>query len=283
MRKIPERRSHDKMTSSGKLPQWWLDSTPHDTLEDHVERKEKEAAERKAKEKAKKDEDKVGDPLDAPGVKDMERSQLTTSRTKGRIRRSPTRGDDSTYDYETTNYSEERAKLKPVAVADDGDLDQAIDDSLGREGENVKPIGSPAYSETGILSPMSETSCTSDVPVRLKERKFKTAFTGAGAFDFAMQQRAQEKERREKERLAREALKQHSAASLEAIRVHQQKQRDLEEKRKKKEAEENLKGFKNLALDSRLDKSTELRQQKLEDKRQKKEAEEKRHEYKSTA
>lgn len=271
------------MTSSGKLPQWWLDSTPHDTLEDHVERKKKEAAERKAKEEAKKNKNKVGDALDAPVVQDMETSQSTTWRTEDRSRGIPRGGDDSTYDYETTVYSEERAKLKPVAVADDGDLDQAINDSPGMEAENVKPIGSPAYSETNFQSPMSEISSTSDVSMGLKARKFKTAFTGAGAFDFAMQQRAQEKERREKERLAREALKQHSADAMEAVRVRQQKQRDLEEKRKKKEAEENLKGFKNLALDSMLDKSTELKQQKLEDKRQKKEAEEKRHEYKSTA
>ena len=268
------------MTSIGKLPQWWLDSTPHDTLEDHVERKKKEAAERQEKEKAKKDEvATVGDIVDASGVNDMERSQSTPPGAEGRSRQSSTRGVDSTYNYEKTNYSDERAKLKPVLA---GDSDQAMEDSLGKDEENVKPFGSPAYSEISIRSPLSETSCTSDDPVHLKPRKFKTAFTGAGAFDFAMQQRAQEKERREKERLAREALKQHSAAALEAIRVRQQKQRDLEEKRKKKEAEENLKGFKNLVLDSRLDKSAELRQQKLEDKRQKKEAEERRHDYKST-
>jgi hypothetical protein len=280
---------------SGKLPQWWLDGTPHDTLEDQVERKKKEAAERKEKEEAKKDEHEHAAPSDPPvGLlvdKKSPQSTIQISRIEHKSRRSPTGGNGSirdgggTNNYETTDYNEERAKLKHVAAADNGDLGCKspirVKDAPGNAAENVKPIGSPEHVEQSVQSPLSEMS-SCDTPTRLQARTYKTAFTGAGAFDFAMQQRAQEKERREKERLARESLKQHSANTMEAERVRQQKQNDLEMRRKKQEAQENLKGFKNLALDSKMDKSTELKRQQLEHKRQTKEAEEKHHEYKST-
>lgn len=296
--------THDRMTmarKSGKLPQWWLDSTPHDTLEDQAEQKEKEAAERKEKAKAKKEEHQLlgeGAAKEksnaAVGLLVDKRSPQSTkqiSRIEHKSRMIPTRGHGSTrggsgkIDYEATDYTEERAKLKPVTSADSGDLGlkSPISDKDSPENamENVKPMGSPAHSEQSVQSPLTEMS-SFDSPTRLQARTYKTAFTGAGAFDFAMQQRAQEKERREKERMARESLKQHSATTMEAERVRQQKQKDLEMRRKKHEAQENLKGFKNLALDSKMDKSAELKRQQLEHKRQTKEAEEKHHEYKST-
>lgn len=107
-----------------------------------------------------------------------------------------------------------------------------------------------------------------------QRRTYKTEFTGVSPFDFAMQQRAKEKERREKERQAREALSTHHGASLEADRAFQHRARDEEQKRQKKEAEEALKAFKAADLDKKYEVADKLKKLQIEDKLKKKEAEE---------
>ena len=105
-------------------------------------------------------------------------------------------------------------------------------------------------------------------------KKFNTAFTGVSPFDFAMQQRAREKERREKVRLSREGLAQHHGAVLLADKAAEHKARDEEERRKKKEAEEMLKMFKAADLDKTYEVAAELKKMQIETKLKKKEAEE---------
>ena len=119
---------------------------------------------------------------------------------------------------------------------------------------------------------------------KLTKRQFKTSFTGVSPFDFAMQQKVKEKQRREQERLAREALAQHHAQLSEVDKASERKAKEQEEKRKKVEAEKILKQFKNKG-DSKLDKATSLRKLNNELQRKRKEAEDlqRDHKYQPTS
>ena len=301
--------------SRGKLPQWWLDNTPHDTLEEQVERKKKEAAEKKAQEEAEAEEQQIDratppsgsdaatpqeTPTESLHVNDDNDDMKPVSLSRNNSYRKPTPRSRlvSPEQYESTDYNLERAKLKHVENGI-SQRDRRYSPAILRGSTVKSPAGRNVVNQTltspqqkqpfangTMTSPLSPESTATSTPSSLPTRQprhFTTAFTGVSSFDFAMQQRAREQERREKERLAREALARHHADMVEVARASEQKQMYLEEKRKKKEAEENLKGFKKFTLDGAFDKSTELKRQNMEEKRQKKEAEEKIHEYKSTS
>ena len=112
-------------------------------------------------------------------------------------------------------------------------------------------------------------------------KSYKTSFTGASPFDFAMQQKAREKERRAKERIYKESLAQHHGHSVEVDKAAKLLAKEREQRRKKKEAKDNLQGFKiDLVADATFNKAAELRRLNQEDKRKKKEAEEMRRGHK---
>ena len=303
---------------TGKLPQWWLDNTPHDTLEEQVERRVKEEEERRAQEADASEEcaydgfndvtDDAARPQEAPmetlemnGKVNGDAKTASVSRTNGYKRNS----NPSSYllrppdEYESTDYKVERAKLRHVSENDKNSNNNKRNGVLSPSSPEISATSSPFMwssdadspqeqsllpesAPSDVLSPESTAGTPSSLTSTQKPiRSFKTAFTGVSPFDFAMQQRAREQERREKERLARESLRAHNAAKVEKDRASQQKQKDLEEKRKKKEAEDALKNFKKTSLESDLE--TELTRRRQEDKRKKKEAEEQHHIYKATS
>mmetsp|Transcript_11357 Transcript_11357/g.12694 ORF Transcript_11357/g.12694 Transcript_11357/m.12694 type:complete len:428 (-) Transcript_11357:19-1302(-) len=110
-------------------------------------------------------------------------------------------------------------------------------------------------------------------PVKWSDSVNKKAFVGGSFshFDFAMQQRALQKERREKERHARESLAIHHGASLELDRAAKLKAKEKEEREKRMEADYNLKSFKAANLNTY---TAELKKLQIKDKMKKKEAEE---------
>lgn len=311
---VTSKRDLTMASPTGKLPQWWLDSTPHDTLEEQVERKKKEAEEKKAQEQQKVTEQNDADA--ALDVGDVSATQKETpsesldmngnahdnvkptplSKSNGYRRNSNPTRTITPEEWESTDYNVERAKLKPVTENDMKKRNGALSPASSRgspatisSGRYTPEVTSPqeqaVVPESALLSPESTVS-SSSTPSSLESsrkpaRHFKTSFTGVSPFDFAMQQRAREQERREKERLARESMQRHHAQKIESDKASQHKQKDLEEKRKKREAEENLKTFKKVTLESDL--ATELKRQQQEDKRKKKEAEELYHDYKSTS
>lgn len=154
-----------------------------------------------------------------------------------------------------------------------------IDEGEHQEEAPTSP-GAKASPEKTI---QEEDEDTTPSPVRSWSRKnsgtptgksYKTEFTGVSPFDFAMQQRAKQKERREKERLAKEALTRHHGHSQEANRAAQSKAKEKEERRKVKEAEENLKAFKTADLDKKHEVANDLKKLQIEEKQKKREAEE---------
>lgn len=300
------------MTSStGRLPQWWLDSTPHDTLEEQVERRRKEKEEKEAQQETdEKEHNGAADndcvdaapehenPMESIDMNGDSTNDIKNSESseKSRYQRSsnPRSPLGPPEEFESTDYSAERARLKPVISENgkknrNGALSPASPISLtktpsGRYANTETPSSNEesVRADASIVSPSEQS--TESTPSSLSNsrkpvRSFKTAFTGVSPFDFAMQQRAMEQERREKERIARESLARHHAEKVESEKAREQKLKDLEQKRKKKEAEEALKKFRKETLESDLE--TALKRRELEDKRKKKEAELQHHEYKS--
>jgi hypothetical protein len=147
----------------------------------------------------------------------------------------------------------------------------SVEEAPGRPDTKVAP--GRANSEGGevasVASAKSKKSTGSS-----PSKSYKTEFTGVSPFDFAMQQRAREKERREKERLAKEALATHHGHSLEADRAVELKAKEQEQRRQKREAEENLKAFKAADLDKKYEVAAELKKLHLEEKQKKREADE---------
>ena len=295
--------------AAGRLPQWWLDYTPHDTLEDKVERrrKKKEAERAKAEAEAQK-ENTNGVPTEVTVDSRFDGSVSQPSPLNTGYVRTLTPKGPGAYetDYEKADYGLERLKLKHTGVDENGESggpwNQSTfrDTANGGSGEQEQNTEQSTASSTrstsksittdepsipeDMLSPLSQTTSTASDKGTFssprKPREFKTAFTGCSVFDFAMQQKAREQERREKERLARESLSHHHADKVEVARATENKAKVLEQLRKKKEAEDNLKGFKKVTLDGNFDKASELKRLQQEDKRQKKEAEKQHHEYK---
>lgn len=305
--------THSTMSSrTGKLPQWWLDNTPHDTLEEQVERRRIALEEKIAEEEENFDDNVIicgdtindnaeddGAPIESLKVNgtpndDDEQTDSLTTKQNG-YKRAPRSSPITLEEYASTDYKIERAKLKPVVSDNENTKKNAISptNSLGSSIKSpssttwTKDVDSPleaALPESApTISPAESTKNTPDsINASQKPvRHFKTSFTGVSVFDFAMQQRAREQERREKERLARESLARHHAETFEYDKASQHKLKSLEEKRRKKEAEENIKKFKKVTLDSDL--ATELKKRHQEERRQKREACEKHHEYKSTS
>lgn len=299
---------------TGKLPQWWLDCTPHDTLEEQVERKKKEEEEKQAQQEAdEKEESSTEMPDDSDAALEQEEplesldmngdasddSEASPVSEKNRYRRNSNSrspmGPPEEYP-ESTDYNAERAKLRHVENQKKRNVRSPSDSTssyakprFGRYVRNdtpspkveAAPESAPTPSPLSPESNVSNKTPSTQSPPPKPVRKFKTVFTGVSPFDFAMQQRAREQERREKERLARESLARHHAEKVESDKASQQKQKHLEEMRKKKEAEEAIKKFRKTTLDADLE--TELKRQKQEEKRKKKEAEEQHHGYKSTS
>jgi hypothetical protein len=182
----------------------------------------------------------------------------------------------------------QRSKLKPVGARSPKALTQS-------ETVMVKALQGTDAAASGIeeqVSPSSEQSGTvqsadsmdstgsSPSPTKRERRTYKTAFTGVSPFDFAMQLRIQEKERREKEKEARESLAHHHAQQASSEKAKELKAPSLEERRAKQEAEENLKSYKTVNLGSEYATASELKKLQEEQKRKKKEAEEIQHHYK---
>jgi len=138
--------------------------------------------------------------------------------------------------------------------------------------KNASPINASPISPKSVgPSPVRKHNGLS--PVRGSDSGNKKAFVGGSFshFDFAMQQRALQKERREKERHARESLATHHGASLEFDRVAKLKAKEKEERKKRMEADFNLKSFKAANLNTY---TAELKKLQIKDKMKKKEAEE---------
>jgi len=95
-------------------------------------------------------------------------------------------------------------------------------------------------------------------------------FTGCSPFDFAMRQKAAEKERREKQRLAKEALSTHHAGSAEHSKAAKKKAEEDGERKKRKEAEENLNTFKAAEMDQTAQAAADIKKQQLQEKQAKK-------------
>ena len=133
------------------------------------------------------------------------------------------------------------------------------------QGQKAKPDVASVAS-TAVIS-ASSCSSARDIPKRQAPKQ--TAFAGGvSPFDFSLQQRAMEKERREKER--RENLS-HGGQAAEENKASSY---DEEERRKKKKAEDNIKMFKAADLSIKYEVATELKKLQTEDKLKKKEVEE---------
>ena len=150
----------------------------------------------------------------------------------------------------------------------DSNSDHAINSSpseaTGDAGAEARKL------DSGKVVPAAETS---------EPRVYKTAFTGVSPFDFAMQQRAQEKERRQKEKMDREGLTRHHAQVVQIESATELKKKQQEELRLKREAEDLHKNFKNDAGPSQFDTAGTLKKLALEQKNAKKEAEQRNHEF----
>jgi hypothetical protein len=151
-----------------------------------------------------------------------------------------------------------------------------------RQGQQARPssdaasvpaTSAPEDASTATASSSSTTGAR-DIPKGQAPKQYGTTFTGVSPFDFAMQQRAMEKERREKERISRENLSRHHGASGQADKAAENKASYDEERRKKKEAEDNIKMFKAADLSKKYEAATDLKKLQMEDKQKKKEAEE---------
>ena len=181
------------------------------------------------------------------------------------------------------DYGQQKLRARPgnVKTVDSVHLNR---DQYGNANEPTKP-GKDGYKISNSTaasaslgekstSPFTTASACAPTSTAPSPKKFDTAFTGVSPFDFAMQQRAREKERREKERLSREGLAQHHGAVLLADKAAEHKAKDDEVRRKKKEAEDLLKMFKAADLDKHYEVAAELKKLQIEDKLKKKEAEE---------
>ena len=136
---------------------------------------------------------------------------------------------------------------------------------------------SEATGDAGAEARKADSGRVVAMAPKRRPRVFETAFTGVSTFDFAMQQRAQEKARREKERLDREGLSRHHAQVVLVDTATELKKKHLEELRQKKEAEKNLKKFKNDHGPSQFDTAGNLKKLDQEQKKAKKEAKELNH------
>ena len=183
-------------------------------------------------------------------------------------------------DLQSEEYGQQKLRARPgnVKTVDSVRLNQDqygnANDPTERREVNYKTgdsITEPAFVGEEFAGPASASPTKRFLP---PPKKFDTAFTGVSPFDFAMQQRAREKERREKERLSREGLAQHHGGVLLADKAAQHKAKEDEERRRKKEAEDLLKMFKAADLDKHYEVAAELKKLQIEDKLKKKEAEE---------
>lgn len=186
-------------------------------------------------------------------------------------------------DLQSEDYGQQKLRARPgnVKTVDSVRLNR---DQYGNSNVATKPGGdgykiaklTTGSASLGEESTSPSTSASASAPKLAvpSPKKFDTAFTGVSPFDFAMQQRAREKERREKERLSREGLAQHHGAVLLADKAAEHKAKEDEERRKKKEAEDLLKMFKAADLDKHYEVAAELKKLQIEDKIKKKEAEE---------
>lgn len=186
-------------------------------------------------------------------------------------------------DVQSEDYGQDKLRARPgnVKTVDSVKLDQNLGGSakdqatvgVSRESRSADSrttsIASVRSGSTRVVASESRHQQAPEAP-----KKYNTAFTGVSPFDFAMQQRAKEKERREKERISREGLAQHHGALLMADKAAEHKAKEEEERRKKKEAEELLKMFKAADLDKQYEVAAELKKLQIEDKQKKKEAEE---------
>mmetsp|Transcript_28960 Transcript_28960/g.43744 ORF Transcript_28960/g.43744 Transcript_28960/m.43744 type:complete len:369 (+) Transcript_28960:136-1242(+) len=101
----------------------------------------------------------------------------------------------------------------------------------------------------------------------------KMNFVGLSPFDFAMKQKKLMKERREKERRDKEALARHHGGTLELEKSTMKKAKEIEERKKRSEAEQNLKAFKAIGVEKKDEHAAELKKLQMQDKQRKKEAE----------
>jgi hypothetical protein len=136
---------------------------------------------------------------------------------------------------------------------------------------------SEATGDAGAEARKADSGRVVAMAPKRRPRVFETAFTGVSPFDFAMQQRAQEKARREKERLDKEGLSRHHAQVVLVDTAAELKKKHLEELRQKKEADKNLKKFKNDHGPSQFDTAGNLKKLDQEQKKAKKEAKELNH------
>ena len=141
---------------------------------------------------------------------------------------------------------------------------------------------SEASGDAGAEARKADSGRVVAMAPKRRPRVFETAFTGVSTFDFAMQQRAQEKARREKERLYKEGLSRHHAQVVLVDTATELKKKQLEELRQKKEAEENLKKFKNDHGPSQFDTAGNLKKLDQEQKKAKKEAKELNHGFQAS-
>ena len=184
---------------------------------------------------------------------------------------------------QSEDYGQQKLRARPgnVKTVDSVRLNQDqygnTNDPMEREVENKVGYSIADPSSVGEESARRSSTSSASPTKRLvppNPKKFDTAFTGVSPFDFAMQQRAREKERRETERLSRESLVQHHGGVLLADKAAEHKAKEDEERRKKKEAEDLLKMFKAADLDKHYEVAAELKKLQIEDKLKKKEAEE---------
>ena len=138
-------------------------------------------------------------------------------------------------------------------------------------------VSSPSSGDAGAEARKADSGRVVETAPERQPRVFTTAFTGVSHFDFAMQQRAQEKERRERERLDKEGLARHHAQVVLVDTAAELRKKQQEESRLKKEAEANLKKFKNDHGPSQFDTAGNLKKLDQEQKKAKKEAEEHNH------
>ena len=163
-------------------------------------------------------------------------------------------------------------KKSDKTYAGDSNSDDAINsnpsEATGDAGAEARKL------DSGKVVPAAET---------IQPKVYKTAFTGVSPFDFAMQQRAKEKERRQKEKMDREALTRHHAQVVQIESATELKKKQQEELRLKREAEDLHKTFKNDAGPSQFDTAGNLKKLALEQKNAKKEAEQRNHEFQANS
>jgi hypothetical protein len=283
----------------GQLPDWWLQNVEHDTLDDVLRKQRRLRRTRQGLPVESEEEESIGVQQD----KEFIRQSLIASGRAGShnalsvMAAAAAESDDlvSLVSQDTIDTDGDDGKRSSLRLSvnmsreEEEDIVEARRDrSLGKEEFGQDKLrhrpGSVKTVESVLLnrdqygnlvgSSAKATGGPNEVAEPRSTKEFKTDFTGVSSFDFAMQQRAREKERREKEREAREALAKHHGTSVEADKAAEQRAKEQEERRKRLEAEANLKAFKAADLDKKYEVAAELKKLQLEDKLKKKEANE---------